>query len=368
MPEIKKVVATVWYNKQNMYKLRRVFPDAEFVYVDFFDKERLAEEVKDADVAILMGDVDPCLLGENTLKWIHCDHAGLNGSARPEVFARGIPVTGAAGRSAPVLAEHCIYFMLQACYHTKELLKAQQECRWGVEGSNQWKGLYGRTAGIIGMGNNGKMLAARLHALGMNLLAFDKYPINGFDYISQKYCANNGDTMQPLLEKSDFVILTLALTDETFHMINKDTLAQCKDGAFLVNMARGGIVCTEDLIDAVNSGKLSGAGLDVFEEQPLSPESPLWRMENVYITPHCTPQVPDRAAASIEIIRDNARRFEAGEPLRNLMRPEDAMNGEKAEGGWAKLMNSKIPKEQIRMEMLEKFLGKRGWTDPNEWM
>lgn len=218
------------------------------------------------------------------------------------------------------------------------------------------------------MGNNGKMLAARLHALGMNLLAFDKYPINGFDYISQKYCANNGDTIQPLLEKSDFVILTLALTDETFHMINKDTLAQCKDGAFLVNMARGGIVCTEDLIDAVNSGKLSGAGLDVFEEQPLSPESPLWRMENVYITPHCTPQVPDRAAASIEIIRDNARRFEAGEPLRNLMRPEDAMNGEKAEGGWTKLMNSKIPKEQIRMEMLEKFLGKRGWTDPNEWM
>lgn len=285
MPEIKKVVATVWYNKQNMYKLRRVFPDAEFVYVDFFDKERLAEEVKDADVAILMGDVDPCLLGENTLKWIHCDHAGLNGSARPEVFARGIPVTGAAGRSAPVLAEHCIYFMLQACYHTKELLKAQQECRWGVEGSNQWKGLYGRTAGIIGMGNNGKMLAARLHALGMNLLAFDKYPINGFDYISQKYCANNGDTIQPLLEKSDFVILTLALTDETFHMINKDTLAQCKDGAFLVNIARGGIVCTEDLMDALNSGKLSGAGLDVFEEQPLSPESPLWRMENVYITP-----------------------------------------------------------------------------------
>ena len=278
MPEIKKVVATVWYNKQNMYKLRRVFPDAEFVYVDFFDKERLAEEVKDADVAILMGDVDPCLLGENTLKWIHCDHAGLNGSARPEVFARGIPVTGAAGRSAPVLAEHCIYFMLQACYHTKELLKAQQECRWGVEGSNQWKGLYGRTAGIIGMGNNGKMLAARLHALGMNLLAFDKYPINGFDYISQKYCANNGDTIQPLLEKSDFVILTLALTDETFHMINKDTLAQCKDGAFLVNIARGGIVCTEDLMDALNSGKLSGAGLDVFEEQPLSPESPLWRI------------------------------------------------------------------------------------------
>ena len=368
MPKIKKVVATVWYNKKNMYDLRRVFPDAEFCYVDFFDKEKLAQEVKDADVAILMGDVDPCLLGENTLKWIHCDHAGLNGSARPEVFARGIPVTGAAGRSAPVLAEHCIYFMMQSCYHTKELLRAQENCTWGVDGMNTWRGLYGRTVGIVGMGNNGRMLADRLHAFGMNIVAYDKFPIKGYDYISQKYCADAGDTIQPLLEQSDFVVLTLALTDETYHMINKDTLAQMKDGAFLVNMARGGIVCTEDLIEALKSGKLSGAGLDVFEEQPLSPESPLWKMEQVYITPHSTPQVPDRAARSVEIIRENARRFEAGEPLLNRMRPEDAMNGEKSQGGWARMMNTNVPKEKIDFQSLEKYLGKRGWTDPSEWM
>ena len=368
MPKIKKVVATVWYNKKNMYDLRRVFPDAEFCYVDFFDKEKLEKEVKDADVAILMGDVDPCLLGENTLKWIHCDHAGLNGSARPEVFARGIPVTGAAGRSAPVLAEHCIYFMMQGCYHTKELLRAQENCTWGVDGMNTWRGLYGRTVGIVGMGNNGRMLADRLHAFGMNIVAYDKFPIKGYDYISQKYCADAGDTIQPLLEQSDFVVLTLALTDETYHMINKDTLAQMKDGAFLVNMARGGIVCTEDLIEALKSGKLSGAGLDVFEEQPLPPESPLWKMEQVYITPHSTPQVPDRAARSVEIIRENAQRFEAGEPLLNRMRPEDAMNGEKSQGGWARMMNTNVPKEKIDFQSLEKYLGKRGWTDPSEWM
>ena len=159
-----------------------------------------------------------------------------------------------------------------------------------------------------------------------------------------------------------------SLTDETYHMINRDTLAQMKDGAFLVNMARGGIVCTEDLIEALHSGKLSGAGLDVFEEQPLLPESPLWKMENVYITPHSTPQVPDRAARSIEIIRENARRFEAGEPLLNLMKPADAMSGEKAAGGWARMLNSNVPKEQIRLEMLEKFLGKRDWSTPEEWM
>lgn len=368
MPEIRKVVTTVWYNKKNMHDLRRVFPEADFVYVDFYDKERLAEEVKDADVAIVMGDVDPCLLGENTLKWIQCDHAGLNGSARPEVFARGIPVTGAAGRSAPVLAEHAVYFMLQGCYHTKELLKAQEACQWGVEGSDKWRGLYGRTAGIIGMGNNGKQVAERLRAMGMRILSYNRSPFEGYDYIEKKYTGKEGDTIVPLLQESDFIILTIALTDETFHMLNKETFKQVKPGAFLVNMGRGGLVCTEDLIEALSDGTLSGAGLDVFEEQPLSPESPLWHMPTVYITPHSTPQVPDRQAATIDIIRENARRFRAGEPLLNLMKPSDAVSGQKAEGGWARMMNSGLSKDQIAKMPLEKYLGVRGWTDPSEWM
>lgn len=368
MPKINKVVTTVWYNKEDMRALRQVFPQAEFCYVNFYDKEKLAAEVCDADVAILMGDVDNCLLGENTLKWIHCDHAGLNGSARPEVFARGIPVTGAAGRSAPVLAEHAIYFMLQECYHTKELLAAQEKGQWGVDGSNQWRGLYGRTAGIIGMGNNGRMLADRLHAFGMKLMAYDKFPIKGMDYLDVKLAAENGDTIDPILAECDFLILTVALTEETFHMLDAQAFAKMKRGAFLVNIARGGVVCTEDLIQALESGQLGGAGLDVFEEQPLPADHPLWRMPNVYITPHCTPQVPHRAGRSIEIIRENARRFEAGEPLLNLMRETDAVSGEKAEGGWARMMNSGLTKEQIEKIDLEKYLGKRGWTDPSEWM
>ncbi len=368
MPKINKVVTTVWYDKEHMYTLRRVFPEARFVYVDFYDKEKLEREARDADAAILMGDVDPCLLGENSLKWIHCDHAGLNGSARPEVFQRGIPVTGAAGRSAPVLAEHCIYFMLQSCYHTRELIKAQTDHQWGVEGMRDWRGLYGRTAGIVGMGNNGRMLAQRLHALGMKLITYDKFPVKGFDYVDKKLTSSEGDTIEPLLAECDFVILCIALTDETFHMINAETIGKMKDGAVLINMARGGVVCTEDLVEALKSGKLGGAGLDVFESQPLEENSPLWDLPNVYITPHSTPQVPDRAGRSIEIIRENARRFEAGEPLLNLMRPSDAIGDGKAEGGWTRMMNAKLTREQIEKMDLEKYFGKRGWTDPSEWM
>ena len=368
MPKINKVVTTVWYNKKNMKALRNVFPTAKFVWVPFYDKEMLEKEARDADAAILLGDVDACLLGENTLKWIFCDHAGLNGSARPEVFARGIPVTGAGGRSAPVLAEHAIYFMLQSCYHTKELLAAQANRQWGVEGMQSWRGLYGRTVGIIGLGNNGKQLATRCHAFGMRVLSYNLNAVPGFDFIEKQYTIDNGDTLDELLAESDFIVLCIALNDKTFHMINKETLAKVKKGAFLVNMARGGVVCTEDMIEALQNGTLSGAGLDVFEEQPLSPESPLWTMPNVYITPHSTPQVPDRAAASIEIIRENARRFEAGEPLLNLMRPSDAMDNKKAEGGWARMMNAKLTKEQLAQVDFDKYLGERGWRDPSEWM
>ena len=91
-------------------------------------------------------------------------------------------------------------------------------------------------------------------------------------------------------------------------------------------------------------------------------------MPTVYITPHCTPQVPDRQAATIAIIRENARRFEAGEPLMNLMRPSNAVAGQKTEGGWARMMISGLSKDQIAAMPLEKYLGARGWTDPSEWM
>ncbi len=336
MPEIKKVVSTLMYPADRLEEVKALFEGSEFVQVNYSDSETLVSELKDADVAILPMDVDERFLGENKLKWIHCDHAGLNNSAKPEIFERGIILTGAAGRSAPVLAEHCVYFMLNACYHTRELIHAQEECRWGVEGMEQWKGLYGRTAGIIGMGNNGKMLSERLHAFGMKLITYDRYDIEGFDYINQKLCGNKGDSIDPLLEQSDFIILCVALNDDTYHMLNKAAFDKMKDGVVIVNMSRGPLIATEDLIDALNSGKVGCAGLDVFEEEPPLPENPLWHMPNVYITPHTTPQVPDRTGRSIEILKENVRRYRAGEPMINQMHQADVYKAkgevEKPEG------------------------------------
>lgn len=367
MNKINKVVSTVWWDKENYHALRQLFCESKFVYVPFYDKEQLKEEAKDADVAIILGDVDNCLLGDNSLKWIQCDHAGLNGSARDEVFAKNIFVTGAAGRSAPVLAEHCIYFMMQYCYHTKELLEAQSKGIWGVEGSQSFKGLYGRKVGIIGMGNNGKMLADRLNAFGMDIYGYDKFPINGYDFLKGKFIGNNGDTLDYILENCDFIVLTLSLTDETYHMFDENAFKKMKNDAFLVNMARGGIVDTAALTAALENKEIGGAGLDVVEEEPFPSDHPLWTMPTVYITPHMTPQVPNRSKRTLEIIAENKRRFESGERMLNLLTEADKFGSGEGQSGFAKLTNSTMPKEEIEKLPLDKFLGKRGWTDPSEW-
>lgn len=319
----RKVLATVNYTEDELKTLRGIFDSYEFVWVNHEDTEGVLREVKDADVAILPGDLDERFLGDNNLKWIHCDHAGLNRSARPELFEKGILLSGSAGRSSPVIAEHCVYFMLLSCYHTRELLEAQNNSQWGVTGMEDWRGLFGRTAGIIGMGNNGKMLAKRLNAFGMKLITYDRNALLGFDYIDKHLDASKGDTLEPLLGESDFVILCIPLTGETHHLMNYEKFKMMKPGAVLVNTARGEIVCTEDLIRALDEGIISCAGLDVFEEEPLPKEHPLWKRRDVYITPHSTPQVPHRTGRSLDIIKENRIRFESGEKLINQVEASD---------------------------------------------
>lgn len=323
MRNIHKVMTTVDYAPEDMKKLRDLFPGSEFVALNIRDTPGVMEALKDADVAILGGDIDMRFLGENHLKWIHCDHAGLARSARPELLERGVLLSGSAGRSSPVLAEHCIYFMLQACYHTKELLAAQQAHHWGVPGQDTWRGLYGRTAGIIGFGNNGRQLAERLHAFGMHLMIYDRVPVTGYEYIDCKLCSAKGDRLETLLENSDFVVLCIALTNETAHMIDRNAIAAMKPGCVLVNMSRGELVDTDALLEGLDGGKIACAGLDVFDPEPLPADSPLWDRPEVYITPHVTPQVPNRTARSLDIIAENVRRYRAEEPLLNQVTATD---------------------------------------------
>jgi phosphoglycerate dehydrogenase-like enzyme len=328
MPDIEYILATVPYQGEHLARLRAAFAPAEITLLKRGDAEGIAAALRTADVAVLAGDLDERFLDPDAaprLKWIHCDHAGLNKSARPEVFERGLLVTSSAGRSSPVLAEHAILFMLALAYNFTGFLEAQRRHQWGIPGQDALRGLYGRTIGIAGLGNTGSELAGRAKAMGMRVLGYrrgDAPPPPGVDVV---YSAARGETIEPLLRESDFVVLAVPLSDATHHLIGARELEQMKPGAYLVNMARGPVIDEDALLAALRSGRLAGAGLDTFAQEPLPPDSPLWDAPNVLITPHTTPQVPDRTGRSLEIIGENVRRYRAGQAMTmlNLLRPED---------------------------------------------
>jgi phosphoglycerate dehydrogenase-like enzyme len=320
MRRISFALVTVGWPANYIERLRRCLEADEFAHTR--DAAEIGRCLELAEVAILSGDLDERHLAAPHLRWVHCDHAGLNRSARPEVFERGLLVTSSSGRSAPALAEHAILFMLLFAYRYPRFLDAQRQHRWGIDRQDELRGLVGRTVGVVGLGNTGREVVARATAFGMRVLGYRRSAIDvpGVDHL---YAAERGETLDDLLRESDFVVLATPLSDATHHLIGARELELMKPGAVLVNMARGAVIDEAALMEALRVGRIGGAGLDVFDQEPLPPESPLWDLPNVLITPHTTPQVPDRTGRSLEIICENARRYRAGEPMLNLLRPED---------------------------------------------
>lgn len=322
--EIKTVLTTVAYDGWHWDKLADALYPAKIIRAEKGDKALISEALKEADAAILGSDLDDQILEEGKkLKWIHCDHAGLNFSARPEIFERGIMLTGSAGRSGPVLAEHTFFLALSLIYKIHELSAQQKAHIWGGSMYAESRGLYSKTMGIIGMGFTGKEVAKRAKVFGMKVLGYDRDCKELPEGVDEMFCADRGETIEQLLRRSDVVVLSVRLSDETYHMIDETAFSMMKPTALLINMARGSVVDEAALARALKDGKIAGAGCDTFEYEPLSGDSPLWDLPNMVITPHCTPEMPDLVAQSLEIICDNISRYRQGKPLRNQLANRD---------------------------------------------
>lgn len=317
------VLTTLGYQGDHWRGLAEALAGAEILRFDSPEAEGFEEALARADVAILAKDPDERVLRAPRLQWIHADHAGLNKAAKPEAFRPGLVVTGSAGRSAPVLAEHALFFCLALAYRYPAFLDAQRAHRWGVPGQEDLRGLYGRTIGIVGLGHTGKELALRAKAMGMRVLGYRRRATEPPPGVDELFSADGGDGLEVLLDRSDFVVLALGLSNATHHLIGAAELNRIGPKGYLVNMARGPVVDEAALIAALYDGRIAGAGLDTFEVEPLPADSRLWDAPNTLITPHVTPAVPDRTARSLEIICENIRRFRAGEPLLNRLTEED---------------------------------------------
>lgn len=215
----------------------------------------------------------------SSLKYIQLTSAGLDRVPMDYVKERGITIYNASGVYSIPMAEFALCGVLELYKKTRFFIQNQREHRW--EKNRGLLELSGKTVLIVGCGSVGTECAKRFSAFGCKVIGADLFPTLKEDYQKIYPMAD----LDELLPQSDVVVPTLPLTDETIHLFNQERISKMKKGAVLVNIARGKIVETEALIHALNTN-LFGAVLDVFEEEPLAEDSPLWEMDNVILTPH----------------------------------------------------------------------------------
>ena len=229
---------------------------------------------------------------------------------------RKVPLMVVGIANSPSVAEHALFMMLMLAKRANEMHALVREGKWAARLGKLPYDLFGKTLLIVGFGRIGTRTARRCLAMEMNVLVYDPY--KSTEEIKAAGCEAVSD-LDAALPRADFVSLHCPKTPETVGMFNAAQLRRMKPSSYLINTARGGIIDEAALYDALSSGKLAGAGLDVFQQEPLPPGHPLWTMPGVLLTPHTAGYGPYLDNRRYEIILDNCRRFLAGRPLRNLV-------------------------------------------------
>jgi phosphoglycerate dehydrogenase-like enzyme len=283
------------------------------------DKEEILEEVKDADA--VFGFLTPEMLrAAERLRWNQTPLAGLEQYIPkiPEIIKRDIIVTNVAGIYNEEIATHVFALITALSRDLPTLIRQQSQRVWNAENARIVP-LLGKTLGIIGLGGIGTEVAKRGAAFGMRVIATRAHPEKGKLPFVEKMWGPEG--LDDLLRESDFVVICTPHTPKTEKMIRARELRIMKRTAFIINVGRGAVVDLADLTEALRKGVIAGAGLDVFEEEPLPRDHPLWEMRNVIITPH----LAARGLSSlyeerrVDIFLENLRRFMRGEPLINVV-------------------------------------------------
>ena len=253
-----------------------------------------------------------------SLRWVHIHSAGADRPIYMELLARGVTLTSSAGSNAEVVAQSAVTGLLMLGRRFPELMTAQQQGRWAplIDRPPLPADIHGQTATILGWGGIGQAIARILLAIGLNVQVVRSSAAttdNGLPSHAFEDIAN-------VLPKTDWLILACPLSDRTRQLINRDRLALLPTTAHLINISRGDVVDEPALIDALGTGKLAGAYLDVFAHEPLASDSPLWTMPNVIATPHSAGFAAGNAGRVVQMFLDNLTRFAQNSALANVVR------------------------------------------------
>jgi phosphoglycerate dehydrogenase-like enzyme len=282
----------------------------------------------------LFGYLTPAMLAAaRRLKWVQAPTASMEKFLFPELVASPVIVTNMAGIFSDVIADHVFGFILCFAKNFHTYIRQQARGHWQMLGRepNELPGYGGPgevhpsdcaaitladcTLGIVGLGGIGRETAKRGLAFGLRVISVDPRATEAPPGVTLW----RPDRLDEMLGLSDFVVIAAPHTPETYKLFNRERMRRMKRTAYLINVGRGVVVDLGDLTAALQAREIAGAGLDVFEVEPLPAEHPLWTMPNVIVTPHCaaaSPRVPER---HLEVLLDNLRRFVAGQPLRNVV-------------------------------------------------
>jgi phosphoglycerate dehydrogenase-like enzyme len=286
--------------------LRTRFADVEFVHAT--DDATRARALRECEVAYTWILSAAELATAERLRWVHTSAVAVETLCLPDLFARNVIVSNSRGVQSAAIAEHVMAVMLG---FAKQLPFAFERQRMRTWAQNEFVGehlpwlLRGRTLGLIGMGTIGTEVARLATAFGMTIVA------------ARRRDGNLAD----VLRLSDVLVIAAPLTPETQNLIGARELAQMKPGAVLINVGRARIIDHAALVDALRSGHLGGASLDVFPHEPLPPDDPLWTAPNTILTPHTSGFRRGHWDEVTELFSDNLRRFLRGEPVRFRVEP-----------------------------------------------
>jgi len=309
------------YRARDLDAIRAAAPEARLVTVSY---EGLSDGPLDDVEVLLRGRLpaetfDRLLARAPRLRWVHSATAGVERVLTPASRDRSLVITNARGVFSRPIAEYVLMMILAVSRRLPQLLELQRERTWQPLEARELRDV---TVGIVGLGSIGRAVGALATAFGCRVLATRRRPDPGAHPSSELERVLPPERLPELLAESDFVVLAAPLTSDTRGMIGEAAIAAMRPGAWVINVARGELVDERALLRALREGRIGGAVLDTFRDEPLSPSSPFYDLTNVIITPHTSwssARVLDR---SLELFCDNLRRYATGRPLINVVDPD----------------------------------------------
>lgn len=291
--------------------IRSVSPDVDLRLKTA--RELTPDDLSQTEIIFTMQFTEAMFTQAPHLKWVQASSAGVDKMLSPALVESSVQLTNVRGMHGTTISEFVLTMMLAMSRDLPRSIRNQASHTWQRIPQRM---LSGSTVGIVGVGGIGQEIARRAKALGMTTLGVRRHVDQPVPYLDQLFPSSD---LPQMLAQADYVVLACPLTEETRGLINELSLASMKPSAYLINIARGEVIDEPALIEALRSGRIAGAALDVFTQEPLPADSPLWDLPNTILTSHVAGSMTDYMDRATAIFVDNLRRFLSGEPLINLV-------------------------------------------------